>query len=288
MSFVGTISSADLRRRVGKASIAVGNEVVKGLRHGWAERTQIVIELPLFVSFMLMVSFIVGHGDQVVATGRMSWNLDRETTSWLFLGVSLYTFLYLLIQKLFWRLLAEIQTGTLEQTYLSPLPSWVHTVAGRAVAATAEAAIVVGVMYAVARLVVRLDLTWRFDVLIPLALGLVGSTGFALIIGGLTLRWKRIEMFNDLVLLIFMFFSGVIIAVDRLPSFAASISPYLYLTHVTEGVRQLMLYDQSLGLAGIGGYGWTVATSVGWFLAGFAIFQLCEQAAKRSGSLSRY
>lgn len=288
MSSVSSVSPAGASRRRGRVSIAVGNEVVKGLRHGWAERTQILIELPLFVSFMLMVSFIVGQGQRVIGTGRMSWSLDSATTSWLFLGISLYTFLYLVIQKLFWRLLAEIQTGTLEQTYLSPLPSWVHTVAGRAVAATVEAAIVVGVMYAATRLVVRLDLAWRPDVLIPLAFALVGSTGFALIIGGLTLRWKRIEMFNDLILLLFMFFSGVIIASDRLPPFAAYITPYLYLTHVTEGVRKIMLRDQGLPMWSTGGYVWIAATSLAWFVAGFIVFRTCERAAKRSRSLNRY
>lgn len=285
---MSTVTTPLIVQRPGSASIAIGNEVVKGLRHGWAERTQIIIELPLFVSFMLMLSFIVGQGEQVVETGRMSWTLDSAATSFLFLGISLYTLVYLQIQKLFWRLLAEIQTGTLEQTYLSPLPSWVHTVVGRAVAATVEAAIVVGVLYAATRLVVDLDLTWRLDALLPLVLGLVGSAGFALVIAGLTLRWKRIEMFNDLVLLLVMFFSGVIIAIDQLPSISDYISPYLYLTHVTEGIRQLMLHDQSLGLWGTGGYAWTVGTAVGWLVAGLAVFHGCEHAAKRSGSLSRY
>jgi len=275
-------------RRPGSAPVAIGNEVVKGLRHGWAERTQIVIELPMFVSFMLMLSFIVGQGEQVVATGRMNWTLDTAATSWLFLGISFYILVYLQIQKLFWRLLAEIQTGTLEQTYLSPLPSWLHTVVGRAVAATLEAAIVVGVLYAATRLVVRLDLIWRLDALVPLALALVGSTGFALVIGGLTLRWKRIEMFNDLVLLLVMFFSGVIIAVDRLPAISDYVSPYLFLTHVTDAIRRIMLDGQGLRLWGTGGYLWMVATALGWLVAGYAIFRVCEYAAKRSGSLNRY
>lgn len=274
--------------RPGSASVAVGNEVVKGLRHGWAERTQILIELPLFVSFMLMLSFIVGQGEQVVATGRLSWTLDSAATSWLFLGISLYFLVYLQVQKLFWRLLAELQTGTLEQTYLSPLPSWVHTVVGRAVAAIVEAAIVVGAVYLAISLAVRLDLTWRLDALIPLAFALIGTTGLALAIAGLTLRWKRIEMLNDLILLMVMFFSGVIIAVDQLPSIADYLSPYLYLTHATDAVRQLMLDNQSLGLWGSGGYLWLAGTAGGWLLAGFAIFRASEHAAKRSGSLNRY
>jgi len=288
MSSTTTAQPAGQALSPGGTLIAVGNEVVKGLRHGWAERTQILIELPLFVSFILMVGFIAGRGQQVADTGRMNWALDTATASWLFLGISLYTLMYLQIQKLFWRQLAELQTGTLEQTYLSPLPSWLHAVVGRAVAATVEAAIVVAAMYAVLSLAVRLDLTWRLDALVPLALGLLGTTGFALIVGGLALRWKGIEVFNDFVLLLFMFFSGVMVAIDRLPAFSDYISPYLYLTHVTAGVRRIMLDDQGLSTWGTGGYVWLVATTLAWFLAGFAIFRGCERAAKRSGSLSRY
>jgi len=36
-------------------------------------------------------------------------------------------------------MLTEIQTGTIEQTYLSSLPSWVHIIVGRAISAVVEA-----------------------------------------------------------------------------------------------------------------------------------------------------
>jgi ABC-2 type transport system permease protein len=281
------MSTVTAGARPGHPLVAIGNEVVKGLRHGWAERTQILIELPLFVSLMVMLGFTVGKGEDIVA-GRMRWTMDSERASWMFLGLAVYILVQLQIQKMFWRMLAEIQTGTIEQTYLSPLPSWVHTIVGRAISAIIEAGLVVTVMYVVTSLVVDLRLTWRPDALLPMALLLAGAAGFALIIAGLTLILKRIEMFNDLVLLFIMFGSGVIITADRLPRFLHDVSPFLFLTHPLAGIRTIMLDDGAPGLWGQDGYVWQTAVTVGWVVVGAAVFRICEKAAKNRGSLGRY
>lgn len=275
------------RQRPGSTPVAIGNEIVKGLRHGWAERTQILIELPLFVSLMVLLGFTVGQAG-AAAEGRMEWTMTSAKASWLFLGMAAYMFVHLQIQKMFWRMVAEIQTGTIEQTYLSPLPSWVHTIVGRAVSAVIEAGLVVAAMYVVTSLFVDLHLHWRPDFLVPLLFMLVGSVGFSLTIAGLTLVWKRIEMFNDLALLFVMFISGVVIATDRLPSFLQDVSPFMFLTHPIAGIRTIMLDDQSIGLWGGGGYVWLVATTAGWLLLGLTVFRICENAARHSGALGRY
>lgn len=287
MSTITAGSAPDTRKRPGSPLIAIGNEIVKGLRHGWGERTQILIELPLFVTFMVLLGFTVGRGDELVA-GRMEWTMDTAAASWMFLGIAVYILVYLQIQKMFWRLLAEIQTGTIEQTYLSPLPSWVHTIVGRAISTIVETAIVVTVVYVVTNLVVELDFAWRPDVLIPIVFLLAGSVGFSLIIAGLTLVFKRIEMFNDLVLLFVMFISGVIIRTDQLPTSLESISPFLFLTHPVESIRTIMLEDRGLSLWGTGGWAALIGTTVAWLAIGLAIFRFCERAAKRRGSLGRY
>jgi len=111
-------------------ALIISNEVVKGLQLGWSERLQILIEMPLFVTFLLLLGCTTGAGDQILATGHINWVLDAYRTAWLFLGMGAYTFVYLLVQKVFWRLLTEIQTGTLEQTYLSPLPPRVTSRSG--------------------------------------------------------------------------------------------------------------------------------------------------------------
>jgi len=287
VSAIATKVVAGQRQLPGNPLIAISNEIVKGLRHGWAERAQILIEVPMFTSFMLMLAFIVGQSGNILS-GRMSWAMDPAKASWLFLGFGVYMFVYLQIQKLFWRMLAEIQTGTMEQTYLSSLPSWVHIIVGRAISATIEAGVVVSIMYVVTNLVFKLDLTWRPDALIPMFFVLVGGAGFSLIIAGCTLVWKRVEMFNDLLLLFLMLASGAVIATDKLPSVLRLISPFVFLTQPVAGIRRIMLDNQSLTLWGTGGYVWMTTTTLGWIAAGVTIFRICENSAKRSGALGRY
>ena len=279
---------AHARAPRGNVALIIGNEVVKGLQLGWSERVQILIEMPLFVSFVLLLGYTIGTGDQILTTGHINWTLDAYRAAWLFLGMGAYTFVYLLVHKVFWRLLAEIQTGTLEQTYLSPVPPWVHIALGRPLASIVETTAVVGVMYGATSLVVRLQLAWRFEALIPLFSLIVGGVGLALMVAGLALVWKRIQMMNDLVLMLIMFFSGVALKLDNLPAWAEPIATSLFLTHAIAGIRTVLLDGGHLAMGGTGGLVWLAVTAAGWFLAGVAVFKACEHAAQRRGALSRY
>jgi ABC-type polysaccharide/polyol phosphate export permease len=266
---------------------AVGNETLKGLRHGWSERLQILIEMPLFITFVLLLGFTIGEGENIVAD-QLDWTLDTQRASWLVIGFIAFSYTYLHVQKMFWRLLAEIQTGTLEQTYLSPLPSWVHVVAGRIASAIAETAIVVAIVYAITSLFVRIDLHWRLEALVPLLLLFVGAAGIALIIAGLALVWKRVMMLNDLTLLLLMFFSGALFPLAELPGWAQAVGEPIFMTHSVEALRIVMLDGAAMPWSGIGGWAWTLATAFGWFLAGLAVFKACERVAQRNGSLSHF
>lgn len=271
-----------------RMATAIGNETVKGLRHGWGERLQILIEMPLFVIFVLLLAYTVGQGAAIAETGQIDWTIDPRHAAWLFIGVAAFTYTYLHLQKMFWRLLAEIQSGTLEQTYLSPLPSWVHVVGGRVVAAVAETAIVVAVTFGVTSLVVRLDLQWRVDALVPLALLIVGAAGLALVVAGITLVWKRIQMLNDLVLLGVFFFSGAVLPPVEMPGWADAVGTPLFMTHAVAGLRTVMLDGDTLAWGGTGGLAWMLGTAVAWFASGLLVFRFCERIARRQGSLSHF
>jgi ABC-2 type transport system permease protein len=279
---------AHARAPRGNVALIVGNEVVKGIQLGWSERLQILIEMPLFVSFMLLLGYTIGTGDQILTTGHINWTLDAYRAAWLCLGIGAYTFVYLLVQKLFWRLLTDIQTGTLEQTYLSPVPPWVHIALGRPLASIVETAVVVGAMYGVTSTVVRLEFEWRLEALMPVAALIVGGVGLALMVAGLALVWKRIEMLNDLVLMLIMFFSGAGLNLDNMPVWSLPIASSLFLTHSIAGLRTVMLDGDSLAIGGTGGLVWLATTAVGWLVSGVVVFKLCEGIAQRRGTLSHY
>jgi len=174
-------------------TIAVGNEIHKGLLAAWGERLQILIELPLFVSFFLLVALVLGRGQQI-ASGHLQWRFDAGEVSSLMVGFAAYLFIYPQTAKLFWRLLGEIQAGTLEQVYLSPLPAWLVAIAGRVLATVLETVFLVAVLYVVVFAVVPFHLTWHIQALVPMLFVVVGSVGYSLIEGGLVLAWRRVEL----------------------------------------------------------------------------------------------
>ena len=98
---------------------ALRNEVRKGLAFAWSERLQILLELPFFALFILLLGPLLGAGHQI-ATGHVPWTLASGRTSLLLLVFLRAMVFYFQAAKLFWRLLDEIQAGTLDQVYLSP------------------------------------------------------------------------------------------------------------------------------------------------------------------------
>ena len=269
-------------------AIAIGNEVHKGLLHAWGERFQILTELPLFVVSLLLFALLVGRGEEI-ASGHLDWRLDPARVAPLFVGYAAFTFFYLQTAKLFWRLLGEIQTGTLEQVYLSPLPAWLVATAGRVLATVLETSAIVAILYLVMFAIMPFHLAWRPQALVPLAFIVVASVGYSLVEGGLTLVWKRVELIHELAMGSMIFFSGALIPLDRLPGWMAAVGR---LTPIGQGVVALraVLIDGRAGFPawGDGGLVGMVATSGAYLLFGIAAFSLGESIAKRRGSLGRY
>src|SRR5215471_661496 len=108
---------------------AIGNEIEKGLIDLWRGKIASLLELILFVLFFLAITFALGRGA-----------FHREQVMPLLLGFVGYIFFHMQTNRLFWGLLGEMQSGTLEQMYLSPLPSWLLTI-GLEVASVVEAAL---------------------------------------------------------------------------------------------------------------------------------------------------
>ncbi len=136
----------------------------------------------MFAAFALLLGPVLGAGRQITA-GHVHWSLSSGRTSVMVLWFVPFMFYYMQTVKLFWRLLGEIQAGTLEQVYLSPLPSWLVVAAGRVVAALTESALVAAGTYGMVSAFVPLHYHWTASALLPLALVALTATGFSLIIG---------------------------------------------------------------------------------------------------------
>ncbi|WAX59176.1 ABC transporter permease [Jatrophihabitans cynanchi] len=267
---------------------ALGNEAYKGLLHAWSERLQILIELPFFALFVLLLGPLLGHGRQIAA-GHVHWSLSSATTTVLVLWFVPFIFFYMQVVKLFWRLLAEIQTGTIEQVYLAPLPSWLVVAAGRIVAATVETVLVAGATYGIVSPFVPIHLHWTPAALVPAAAIMISGVGLSLIVAGATLVWKRIQLVNDTVLMLVMLFSAAAVPLIAVPAWWADTARAFPLTAGIASLNNLMLDHRSISQTwGTGGLVPLMVTAAGYLAAGILAFRLGDHTAKRRGSLARY
>jgi hypothetical protein len=267
---------------------ALGNEVRKGLLFAWSERLQIVLELPFFTVMILLLGPLLGAGPQVAA-GHLSWTLDSQRISVLVVAFVPFMFFYMQSVKLFWRLLAEIQTGTIEQVYLSPLPSWLVAAAGRVVAAIIETLVLMGIIYGVISAFVTLHFHWAVAALLPATLLIITGIGYSLIIGGMTLLWKRIQLLQEGALMLVMVFAFAALPVFTVPGWFAGLGRVFPLTSPVTSLYGVMLGHRGVtGLWGTGGLVWLIVTAAAYLAAGITAFRVLERITKIRGTLGAY
>jgi ABC-2 type transport system permease protein len=267
---------------------ALGNEVRKGLLFAWSEKLQIAMELPFFAVFILLLGPILGAGHQIAA-GHLSWTLNSDRISLLMVAFIPAMFFYFQAVKLFWRLLAEIQAGTIEQVYLSPLPSWLVAAAGRLVAAIIETLILMGAAYGIVSAFVTLHFHWTFAALVPMAFLIVTGVGYSLIIAGMTLLWKRIQLLQETMLFLVMIFAVTALPLIAVPGWFTGISRVFPVTADVASLYGVMLGHRGVaGPWGTGGLVWVAVTAAAYLVAGLVVFRVLELVTKARGTLAAY
>jgi hypothetical protein len=267
---------------------ALGNEVRKGLLFAWSEKLQIFLELPFFIVMILLLGPLLGAGHQVAA-GHLSWTLNSQRISMLVVAFLPFFFFYMQSVKLFWRLLSEIQTGTIEQVYLSPLPSWLVAAAGRVVAALIETLILMGMTYGIVSAFVTLHFHWTFAALLPITFLIITGIGYSLIIAGMTLLWKRIQLLQEGVLMLVMIFAFAALPVFTVPGWFAGLGRVFPLTSSVTSLYGVMLGHRGVaGLWGTGGLVWLIVTAAAYLAAGITTFRVLERITRIRGTLGAY
>lgn len=268
--------------------VSLGNEVRKGLTIAWSERVQIILELPFFALLILLLGPLLGAGNQI-ATGQVSWSLDSGRTSLLVLAFVPALVFYFQAVKLFWRLLGEIQSGTLEQVYLSPLPPWLVVVAGRLVAALIETLIVVGVTYGIVSAFVPLHYAWSAAALVPAVLLIVTGVGYSLIIGGMCLIWRRIQPLQEAFLLLVVVFAITALPNFVVPGWFTDVGRVFPVTSAVASLYRVLIGGGTVTEPwGTGGLVWLFVTTGAYLAIGITAFSVAGRVARARGSLGQY
>lgn len=274
---------ADIADRPRAATYLNGftNEVGKGLlglKAGWRE---VIVQMITFPLFYLLLILFMGRGelkDELLVPGL--------------LGMVALTFIHEQVNRVFWSYLGDMQSGVLEQTYLTPMPSWT-LVLGRQVAAVVSAlpsalsVLVVGVITIESR-----GGTMPFDLqaLVPLATIVVGTCGLALILCGLTLVYKRIEIITQVSVAVWFIAGGTFVPLDSMPEWTAFLSRLIVpIAPGIEAMRDILIDGRSLTSLEYGwGLWWVLIQPLVLVAVGVIIFARLENVAKQRGTLGRY
>ena len=275
--FPAAVGMMDRRWRLGSPAAIVrmlGNETDKGLLTLWAHRGTLLPELAGLGALYLFFQFIIGGGHLVHAIFAPT-----------LLGFAAYSFAYLLTLKTVAGTLEEMNTGTLEQSHLSPLPAWLLSV-GRLGAALVEGLVVTGLIMAALVLILGIDLPPRWQAMVPATLTVLDIAGFALLLGGLALAITSIGAVLHVLQGIILMLNGSLVPVNLFPAWLEVIARLLPSTLGVEVTRKVLVGGQSLPATWSDhSLLWLLLHTAGMLLVGSAIYQWNIRQALRNGRL---
>lgn len=236
----------------------------------------------VFILYVLFMGLFMGA--KLLAGGQaLSGNLDG-----LVIGYTMWFFAMMAINTMSLDIESEARQGTLEQVYLHA-PDYLSLLWVRAAVHLAMGAGVVVVLAVMIQATTRhwLPLSWQ---IVPLMIAIIvltvaGLCGFGLMLGGLSLVFKRVGQLSALVQ-----FSLFFLAYSDLGSIAEPWRGIVAHLPLARGVDLLkLLLSDGLGAAGLSGQvGWLVLDTVLYALAGSLVFAALDRVARKNGLLSHY
>lgn len=180
------------------------------------------------------------------------------------------------------------QTGVLEQAYLSPYPFYFKLI-GRFISGIIYCTIELILIMSILLLFYSVSIPFNIGILIPFLITLMGIAGFALIIGGTGLIFKKSHPFAYLMSNLLLFFNGSILPLENMPYFVQIVSKTLPTTQGIIVLRNMLFNNQTLlQICSNGSLLLLIANSLAYLILGLYIFNRCENKAQANGVLGHY
>lgn len=255
----------------------LGNETAKGLLVTKANWGTLVPALAVLVFFYIFLRFLLGGGHMVEA-------LYAPTL----LGFAFYGLAYIVTLKMVSGTLEEMNSGTLEQVHLSPLPAWTLSL-GRLAAAVIEAIGLTTVVSLGLILVLGVRFTYRLDAIVPVALTIVDVAGFGLLLAAAAIRIASIGAILHVLQGIVIFVNGAFVPVNLFPGWLQFISRLVPTTLGVEVSRKILIEGWSLSATwSDGSLVWLLVHSAVMLAVGAVAFQGTIDRGLRDGRLGTH
>jgi ABC-2 type transport system permease protein len=257
--------------------IMVFNETSKSLNVMWRYKFNLLAQLSMFVFLFIGISFLMGEGD-----------IDPEVMGPTMVGFMVWFYAFGAISNISLSLMSEAKIGTLEQVYMSPSPIEL-ILFGRIFASFLTTSISAMVLAACFYFLLGVYLTLAWDSILVFIITIAGVFGFGFMLGGLTLAYKRVSAFGNIIQNMLLFMNGTLLPVDRFPEWMIWISKTLPTTQGIVVLRTIMIEDATLYSCLMdGSLIELILHSSAYLFAGWVIFRWGERFAMRKGTLGQY
>ena len=257
--------------------LVVGNEIHKGLLHVWRYKVNLLAQVAMFTFLFAGIGFLMGRG-----------RMDVTALPSMLVGFVVWYYAFMAILNMSASLATEAQTGTLEQTYLSPAPPEL-IVLGRALATFVSTTLLGVLMVGALVLLFGLRITVSLAAVPVFFVTLAGVFGFGFMIGGATLAFKRVDAVANLAQNMLLFMNGTLLPVDQFPAWMTAAANTLPTTRGITVLRAVTI--DGTPLAPLWHDGTLIALtlhSAVYLVAGWMMFRWCERYARRQGTLGHY
>jgi ABC-2 type transport system permease protein len=227
---------------------------------------------------------------------EMNWT--NQSLFQLLIGIFIW---YIAIQAIsnFGHLLQdEMEIGTLEQIFLTRT-SLVKMLFGRAIGTFLFSSLGGIVLIFVCFILIslfsdisfsswKMNLSW-FSLLIILMITMLGVYGFAFLLAGLSLVFKRIGVITVVFHYLFLFFTGITLADKKLPWILDSFSQFLPITWGVVNLKQIILSSQSLvQIVTHPDFFYLCLNTLAYLTLGLLLFRFLSKRARKTGNLGQY
>ena len=253
------------------------NECYKRLIITWSYRFNFLLETFMIGFLFVGISFFMSGGNP--APTQMAPAL---------LGYLTWFFAAFAISDMSQGIREETQTGTLEQMYMSPLPSGLLLV-GRSVASLLISSAMIVLVGGILMLLLGIRIPFRLQGVPVFALTISGLYGFAFLLGGATMIFKQVSALSNLLTNMLLFLNGSFLTVERMPPWMENTARSLPTTQGIDVLRRVVLDELSLAAVWQdGSLVWLTVHSALFLVIGWSVFLWSERVARRRGLLGQY
>lgn len=232
--------------------------------------------LELFILYIILMALFLGFN---IFAGQMDH--FGEKIEYVIAGYIIWIFALAAMQSIGWEVYTDMQRGTMDQLYMTPVPVW-KILLSRMIGNVMIRSLGVGVLMVASMVTTGIYLNVDFISMFPVLLvTLFSMFGIGFMVAGVCLLIKQVD--NLLVLFQFLVMSFIYVPVEK-----AVFLQYLPFVYGVDMLKRILIYNVALWDFSLLDFMFLGANSLVYFCLGIGVFHLCEREAMRRGVLGKY